>query len=59
MANYKYKAKITDDIDDARNIIQMVGKAIKDGTTDKLSALDNLSIALKKLDSARYYIDRE
>jgi hypothetical protein len=37
----------------------MVGKAIKEGTTDKASALDNLSIALKKLDSARYYIDRE
>jgi hypothetical protein len=35
MAHYKFKAKITDDIDDARNIIQMVGKAIKDGTTDK------------------------
>jgi hypothetical protein len=59
MAHYKFKAKITDDIEDARNIIQMVGKAINEGKTDKASALDNLSIALKKLDSARYYIDRE
>jgi hypothetical protein len=59
MAHYKFKAKITDDIEDARNIIQLVGKAIKEGTIDKASALDNLSIALKKLDSARYYIDRE
>jgi hypothetical protein len=59
MANYKFKAKITDDIEDARNIIQMVGKAVKEGKTDRESVLDNLSIALKKLDSARYYIDRE
>jgi hypothetical protein len=59
MAHYKFKAKITDDIEDARNIIQMVGKAVKEGKTDRESVLDNLSIALKKLDSARYYIDRE
>lgn len=59
MAYYKYKAKITDDVDDAINIIQMIGKALNEGKTDKASALTNLAIALKKLESARYYIDRE
>ncbi len=59
MAYYKYKAKITDDIEDAINIIQMIGRALNDGKTDKPSALTNLAAALKKLESARYYIDRE
>jgi hypothetical protein len=59
MAYYKYKAKITDDIDDAINIIQMIGRALNEGKTDKPSALTNLAAALKKLESARYYIDRE
>jgi len=59
MAYYKYKAKITDDIEDAINIVQMVGKALNEGKTDKASALSNLAAALKKLESARYYIDRE
>jgi hypothetical protein len=55
----KFKNKITDDIEDARNIVQMVGRSIKEGTTDIHSALDNLARALKKLDSARYHLDRE
>lgn len=55
----KNKNKITDDIEDARNIVQMVGKAIKEGTTDKNSALDNLARAMQKLDSARYHLNRE
>ena len=59
MAYYKYKAKITDDIEDAMNIIQMIGKALNEGKTDKASALSNLATAFKKLESARYYIDRE
>ena len=33
MSSYKYQAKITDDIDDAREIIKNVGRAIKDGKT--------------------------
>jgi hypothetical protein len=37
----------------------MVGKSIREGTTDKNSALDNLARAMKKLDSARYHLDRE
>jgi hypothetical protein len=59
MAYYKYKAKITDDIEDAINIIQMIGRSLNEGKTDKPSALTNLAAALKKLESARYYIDRE
>jgi hypothetical protein len=55
----KFKNKITDDIEDARNIVQMVGRAIQQGHTDKESALDNLARALKKLESARYHLDRE
>lgn len=59
MANYKFKNKITDDIEDAINIIQSVGKALNEGKTDKPSALTNLAAALKKLESARYYIERD
>lgn len=59
MTQYRYKVKITDDIDDAREIIKNVGRSIKEGKTDVASALHNLSAALDKLDSARYYIDRD
>jgi hypothetical protein len=59
MAHYKYKAKLTDDIEDAREIIRVTGKMLEEGKIDKPSALDNLARALSKLDSARYYIDRE
>jgi hypothetical protein len=59
MAHYKYKAKLTDDIEDAREIIRVTGKMLEEGKIDKSSALDNLARALSKLDSARYYIDRE
>jgi hypothetical protein len=59
MAHYKFKAKITDDIEDAREIVRNTGRMLEEGKIDKVSALDNLARALKKLDSARYYIDRE
>lgn len=59
MAHYKFKAKITDDIEDAREIVRNTGRMLEEGKIDKSSALDNLARALKKLDSARYYIDRE
>ena len=59
MAHYKYKAKITDDIEDAREIVKNVGRTLAEGKTDYHSVILNLSAALKKLDSARYYIDRE
>lgn len=59
MSNYKYKVKISDDIDDAREIIKNVGRVLKEGKTDLASALSNLAAALEKLNSARYYLDRD
>ena len=59
MAHYKYKAKITDDVEDAREIVRVTGKMLEEGKIDKAAALDNLYRAIKKLDSAKYYIDRE
>jgi hypothetical protein len=59
MAHYKYKNKITDDVVDAREIILSVGRALNSGNIDKASALTNLAEAIKKLESALYYIDRE
>jgi hypothetical protein len=32
---------------------------LREGKIDKESALDNLARALKKLESAKYYLDRE
>lgn len=57
-AEYKFREKITDDVTDAHEIIRVVGKAITEGKIDKQSTLDNLARALKKLESAKYYIDR-
>ena len=59
MAHYRYKAKVTDDIEDAREIIRNTGKMLQENKIDKASALNNLANALKKLDSAKYYVDRE
>lgn len=59
MPQYRYKAKLTDDIEDAREIVRTTGKMLQEGKIDKRSALDNLARALRKLESAKYYIDRE
>ena len=59
MAQYRYKAKITDDIEDAKEIVRTTGKMLMEGKIDKPSAIDNLARAFRKLESARYYIDRE
>jgi hypothetical protein len=59
MAHYRYKAKLTDDVEDAREIIRTTGLMLQEGKIDKESALANLATAIKKLDSAKYYIDRE
>ena len=56
-AEYKFREKITDNVTDAHEIIRVVGKAITEGKIDKQSTLDNLARALKKLESAKYYID--
>lgn len=57
-ADYRYKAKITDDVVDAHEIIRTTAKALNEGKIDKASALDNLARAMKKLEAAKYYIER-
>jgi hypothetical protein len=57
-ADYRYKEKITDDVVDAHEIIRATAKALSEGKIDKPSALDNLARAMKKLEAAKYYIDR-
>jgi hypothetical protein len=59
MAYYKYKNKVTDDIEDAKEIIRVSGKMLEEGKIDKNAMLDNLWRAIKKLESAKYYVDRE
>ena len=59
MAQYRYKAKVTDDIEDAKEIIRNTGRMISEGKIDKDSTLDNLARALKKIESAIYYVERE
>jgi hypothetical protein len=58
-AYYKYKNKVTDDLEDAYEIIRNVGRSIQENKTDMQSVMQNLANALKKLESAKYYIDRE
>ena len=55
----KFKNRITDDIEDARETIRATGKALEDSKIDKPSLLDNLYRAMKKLDSAKSFLDRE
>ena len=59
MAYYRYKNKVTDDIEDAKEIIRTTGRMLQEGKIDKDSALNNLAAAMQKLESAKYYIDRE
>jgi hypothetical protein len=59
MANYRYKAKITDDVIDATDILKSLHRSVHENKIDKPSALHNIENAIKKLESAKYYIDRE
>tara|TARA_R110001592_G_scaffold45665_6_gene145903 strand:- start:559 stop:738 length:180 start_codon:yes stop_codon:yes gene_type:complete len=59
MPQFRYKAKLTDDIEDAKEMVRTTGKMLMEGKIDKKSAIDNLARAFRKLESARYYIDRE
>ena len=43
MAHYRYKAQITDDIEDAREIIRNTGLMLQQDKIDKASALHNLA----------------
>ena len=59
MAHYRYKAKISDDLQDAADIIKNAGKSIAARHADINAILLNLTAAYKKLESAKYYLDRE
>ena len=59
MAHYRFKAKISDDMVDAMEIIKNSGKSIAAGHADKNAILTNLTAAYRKLESAKYYLDRE
>ena len=59
MAEFRYKNKLTDDIEDAKEMVRTTGKMLMEGKIDKRSAIDNLARAFRKLESAKYYIDRE
>ena len=58
MAEFRYKNKLTDDIEDAKEMVRTTGKMLMEGKIDKQSAVDNLARAFRKLESAKYYIDR-
>ncbi len=58
MAESRYKNKLTDDIEDAKEMVRTTGKMLMEGKIDKKSAIDNLARAFRKLESAKYYIDR-
>lgn len=59
MAFYRYKAKVTDDLEEAYDIVRQVGRMLQEGKADKASTLTNLAKALEKIKSAKYYVDRE
>ena len=59
MAHYRYKNKVSDVLEDTKEIIRMLGRMIGEANIDKDSTLDNLARALKKIESAIYYIERE
>tara|TARA_R110002020_G_scaffold378912_1_gene589946 strand:+ start:288 stop:467 length:180 start_codon:yes stop_codon:yes gene_type:complete len=59
MSKLRYKEKITDDIVDAREIIRMVGRGIENGNIDPQSAMINLAEAIRKLENAKSFVDRE
>jgi predicted fused transcriptional regulator/phosphomethylpyrimidine kinase len=59
MANLRYKEKITDSISDAGEIIRSVGRGIEQAKIDPQSAISNLAEAVRKLESAKYYVERE
>lgn len=59
MAHYRYKATVTDNLEEAHEIILNVGRMITDGKIDKQSTLTNLAKALEKIKSAKYFVDRE
>tara|TARA_R110002126_G_scaffold146566_1_gene292544 strand:+ start:30 stop:209 length:180 start_codon:yes stop_codon:yes gene_type:complete len=59
MAHYRYKEKISDNLVDALDIIKNAGKSINAGHAEKNALIDSLKAAYNKLESAKYYLDRE
>jgi hypothetical protein len=59
MAQYRYKSAVTDNLEEAHNIIMTLGRMINDGKIDKQSTLTNLGKALEKIQAAKYFVDRE
>jgi hypothetical protein len=59
MAKLKFKEKVTDDMQDALDIIKSTGRMLQDGKIDFSSILHNLAEAIAKLESAMYYINRD
>jgi len=59
MPQYRYKARITDDITDAMEIIRNTGRMLQNQKIDANTVVQNLSLAFKKLDDANECIRRE
>lgn len=59
MPQYRYKAKISDDIVDAMEIIKNTGKMLQNQKIDAKTVIQNLSLAFKKLDDAIECMRRE
>ena len=59
MPQYRYKAKISDDIVDAMEIIKNTGKMLQNQKIDAKTVIQNLSLAFKKLDAAHEFLRRE
>ena len=49
MPQYRYKARITDDITDAMEIVRNTGKMLQNQKIDANTVVQNLSLAFKKL----------
>tara|TARA_R110000796_G_scaffold243472_1_gene366050 strand:- start:1073 stop:1252 length:180 start_codon:yes stop_codon:yes gene_type:complete len=59
MPQYRYKARITDDITDAMEIVRNTGKMLQNQKIDANTVVQNLSLAFKKLDDAIECMRRE
>tara|TARA_R110002020_G_scaffold317441_2_gene533036 strand:- start:518 stop:697 length:180 start_codon:yes stop_codon:yes gene_type:complete len=59
MPQYRYKARITDDIVDAMEIIKNTGRMLQQQKIDAQTVVRNLSLAFKKLDDANECLRRE
>ncbi len=52
-----YQAAILSELEDAREVVRLLGRSITENMIDKQSTLDNLARAIKKIDSAKHYIN--